>query len=113
MKTLLVTSILSIITHLLSIPIGLVAFLLGVIKSSRCQGLKDTFNLDMKFNRFYKNDIYEFVSVIIIYAFMYDSFHPSIFVEPLDIPVTIIQILILFFLLFRGMEEKLFDKKPV
>ena len=113
MKTLLTTSILVIITHLISFPTGVILVIMGFMKGLRCDGFKESFNVDMKFHRLYKNDLYEFISVMIIVAVMYDGFHPSSFVEPLDIPVTIIQILILFFLLFRGMEEKIFAKKDV
>ena len=113
MKTLLTTSILVIITHLISFPTGVVLVIFGVLKGIKCNSHKKTFNIDMKLNRFYKNDIYEFASVIFIFAFMYDGFHPSAFEKPLDIPVAIIQICIVFLFLFRGMEEKLFDEKDV
>ncbi len=113
MKTLLTTSILVIITHLISFPTGVVLVIMSFMKGLRCDGFKETFNRDMKLNRFYKNDIYEFVSVIFIFSFMYDGFHPSAFEQPLDIPAAIIQICIVFFLLFRGMEEKIFAKKDV
>ena len=113
MKTLVLTSALILITHLISFPTGVVMVIMGFLKGIKSSGLKETFNRDMKLNRFYKNDIYEFASVIFIFAFMYDGFHPSAFEQPLDIPAAIIQFCIIFFLLFRGMEEKIFAKKDV
>ena len=112
MKTLLTTFILVLITHLISFPTGVVLVIMSFLKGIKSSSFKKTFNRDMKLNRFYKNDLYEFASVIFIFAFMYDGFHPNAFEKPLDIPVAIIQICIVFLLLFRGMEEKLFSKKP-
>jgi len=113
MKIIVVTSVLVVLFHWIGFPVGAVIVIIGTIKGLTSGNYKKTFNIDMKLNRLYKNDMYELASVIIIVAFMYDGFHPSAFEQPLDLPMTFIQIFVLFFLLFRGMEEKLFEKEDL
>lgn len=113
MKILAITSVLVVLFHWIGFPVGLVLIILSTIKGSISNSFEKTFNIDMKLHRLYKNDLYELASVIIIFALMYDGFHPSSFEGPLDLPVTVILIFVAFFLLFRGMEEKMFFKEDV
>ncbi|QNO13510.1 hypothetical protein HYG86_01370 [Alkalicella caledoniensis] len=110
LKVLFLTIILTILFNFLKIPIGVVMLVFGIIKGLRCQEHIKTFNADMKIIKFYKNDIFEATSLLIVFYFMYDGFQASSFQERFEIPLTVFIFFIAFFFLFRGLEDKLFDK---
>ncbi|MBM7540423.1 hypothetical protein [Amphibacillus cookii] len=114
MKILLITITLALVFHLMNANdlIGFLPVILGVIKglvySEKGQPLSAVFNRDIKKLKFYRNDLFEFLSLGIVFYVWFDGFSKEHFTGMASVVYTIF--LVMFMYIYRSSEEKIFGR---
>ncbi|WP_017471741.1 hypothetical protein [Amphibacillus jilinensis] len=116
MKILLITIALALVFHLMNANdlIGFLPVILGVIKGVFCSGkgqpLSAVFNEDIKKLKFYRNDLFEFLSLGIFFYVWFDGFSKEHFTGMASVVYTVFLFLIMFMYIYRSSEEKIFGR---